>query len=143
MKTTTKKKLQKVITKEVKRKSTLPLWNGPCGAGPQGGITQGLLSRKLACPDRFRVLAFEGLGPAPMFSQRMDYGSMWHVCEESLAAGNDWVDALESYVADKLLAKYRTQHEEIVHWMSVCKVQFPIYVDWGKHQPDVKDRTPL
>jgi hypothetical protein len=74
----------------------------------------------------------------------MEYGQMWHVCEEALASepkGN-WQQWLTNY-AKELCQKYRTQQEQIQHWYNVCKVQFPFYVDyWAKHL-DVKQRTPL
>jgi len=119
-----------------------PLWKGP----EVDGVTQSLLSRFLQCRERFRVYAIEGLRPVEQFNHRIEYGSMWHVCEESLAATpnlvGEWVISLGHY-AKGLCKKYPLQQEQIQHWYNVCRVQFPVYADyWAKH-PDVKYRTPL
>lgn len=123
-----------------------PLWKGP----EKEGITFSLLSRFLCCRERFRLLVCEGLKPTDSFNHRLEYGNMWHICEEAFAGGealqvggNDsWQYALQQY-AMTLCKRYPTQQEEVDKWYNVCKVQFPIYVDyWSKH-PDVTNRTPL
>ena len=122
-----------------------PLWQGPCGAGPQGGVTQGLLSRYLSCRERFRVLTMEGLRPAETFRPPVEYGCLWHAAEEDLAAG--WVpghtlEKLTAY-AVALGRRYPFQREQVAHWYSLAQAQFPRYADyWAKH-PDVLARTPL
>lgn len=114
-----------------------PVWKGP----QEDGITQSLLSRFLVCKERFRLLVVEGLRPAPTFSHRMEYGQMWHVCEEALANNQRFLDPLIQYCRS-LCERHKTQQEQIQHWYEVCKVQFPLYVDyWAKH-PDVQDRKP-
>ena len=118
------------------------LWDGPENSGPNGGVTQSLISRACACSERFRLKVIEGLSPVDTFSHRMEYGNLWHTCEESHAKGWDWKDNLIAYVR-KLGQRYRTSGEEITHWYDVCRTQFPIYVDyWSKH-PDILKRTPL
>ena len=136
------RKLEKKLGKANKRKAKEPVWKGP----EQDGITQSLLSRFLVCRERFRLLVVEGLRPADQFNHRMEYGQMWHTCEEELArtkgADDNWQRALKQY-ASGLCRKYPLQQEQVQHWYNVCKVQFPVYVDfWAKH-PDVKGRTPL
>lgn len=132
-----------------------PVWEGPCDEGPNGGITYSLLNRFLGCRERFRLRVIEGLRPADVFSHRIEYGQMWHTCEEASASekkhfqgelnGIDttlWADRLESY-CEGLVRKYPLMREQIAHWFNVCRTQFPIYVQyWAKH-PDVIDRTPL
>ncbi len=126
-----------------------PVWSGPCGDGPNGGVTQSLVSRFLVCRERFRLLVVEGLRPKDQFSHRIEYGNLWHVCEEALAEGSDmsvdnplWLRRLSDYCKG-LCKRYPTQQDQIDHWYNVCKVQFPLYVDfWSKH-PDVLNRTPL
>lgn len=119
------------------------LWAGPNGAGPNGGITQGLIGKFLVCRERCRVWCVEGLKSVSQFRHRLEYGNMWHVCEEALATVHDrWEPRLLAY-AQELARKYQFQQEEIDKWYRVCKAQFPIYVDyWAKH-PDVVNRTPL
>jgi hypothetical protein len=139
-------KLKAAGAKMPKPKSTEPLWAGPNGKGPLGGVTQSLLQRFLVCRERFRLLVVEGLRPTEGFNHRMEYGNMWHACEEELArtkgADDNWERALLQY-AKGLAQEYKTQQSQVEHWYNVCKTQFPIYVDfWAKHK-DVKNRTPL
>lgn len=123
-----------------------PLWKGP----EEDGITFSLLSRFLVCRERFRLLVVEGLKPFDAFSHRLEFGQMWHVCEEALAGNADvvasvlptWQPALTRY-CQELCKRYPLQQDEINKWYHVCKVQFPIYVKHWSHHPDVKDRTPL
>lgn len=134
------------VKKQPQRPATV--WQGPEDDGPQGGVTQSMLSRFLCCRERFRLLVVEGLKPAESFNHRIEYGQLWHICEEALAAGNDpnnttdqW-EPLKKY-CQQLCRKYPTQQEQIQHWYNVCKVQFPLYVNfWSKHK-DVIERTQL
>lgn len=127
-------------------KRTEPLWKGP----EVDGVTFSLLSRFLVCRERFRIHVVEGLRPADSFNHRMEFGNMWHVCEEAFASykgpsltSMSWVQTqLTNYIRE-LRQRYRLQQEQINHWCEVCKALFPVYVGhWSKH-PDVKDRTPL
>ena len=130
-----------------------PLWEGPAGAGPNGGVTQSLISRWLSCRERFRLHAIEGLCPAERFRHALEYGRMWHVCEEALAGihrdatvGGKWKAAVEwalTQHAEALVQKFPLQREEIEHWASVCATQFPLYVAHWEAHPDVVNRWPL
>lgn len=126
----------------VKKVERGPLWEGPSGKGWNGGVTQSLLKAFLSCPERFRVKYIEGWRPSAKFHPRMDYGSMWHVCEEAHAAGKDWEGPLLYHCRD-LLKKFPFQQQEIEHWFEVCRVQFPIYVDWWANHPETVQRTAL
>lgn len=132
------------------------LWQGPHAEGPSGGITFSMLSRFISCPERFRVGYVLGLRPAERFNHRLSYGNMWHVCEEALAGQqvvngdgtpklpthNIWEKELEAY-ATGLLRRHPLQQAEVSHWHDVCRLQFPLYVDfWARHK-DVIERTPL
>lgn len=67
---------------------------------------------------------------------------MWHVCEEHHAKGSDWKSALLTY-AKGLADRYPMDQEAIDKWYNVCKLQFPIYVDyWAKHR-DMLARKPI
>lgn len=129
------------------RNDSGPVWQGPGGAGPQGGITQGLIGRWLACRERFRVCAMEGLAPRPSFKHQLEYGNLWHTCERVHAAaptpsGPTWEQALHDH-ALALCRVHRLDQEQIQHWHDVCRTAFPLYVrHWAEH-PDVQSRTPL
>lgn len=121
----------------------IPPWSGPEDGGSNGGITFSLLSRFLQCRERFRLLVVEGLRPADTFSHFIEYGNMWHVCEEAHASCHaQWLQRLMEY-CQKACKKYPTQQELVDHWYNVCKTQFPLYVDfWSKHK-DVASRVPM
>lgn len=132
-----------------RKKRTEPLWKGP----EEDGITFSLLSRFLVCRERFRLLVVEGLRPFDAFSHRLEFGQMWHVCEEALAGEAEHLKTHpdnEGHIAfrlrqycQSLCKRYPLQQDEINKWYHVCKVQFPLYVKhWSQH-PDVKERTPL
>lgn len=119
-------------------KSNLPVWQGP----QVEGITFSLLSRFLVCRERFRLMVIEGLAPAPDFNKSIEYGSMWHVCEEAHAVNGDWKAKLKDY-CQTLAHKFPTQGKEIEHWYNICWRQFEVYTSyWSKH-PDVVYRTPI
>jgi hypothetical protein len=125
--------------KSLPKKRTAPLWKGP----EEDGITFSLLSRFLVCRERFRLLVVEGLRPAPAFNHRIEFGSMWHVCEEAHADGGlDWNRQLQAYCSH-LAQQYPTSRQQVEHWCNVCKVTFPVYVDYWSDHPDTTDRTPL
>lgn len=117
-----------------------PVWSGPESSAGNGGITFSMLSRFLVCRERFRVRYVEGLTTAKGFHAAIEYGNMWHACEEVLASGDmDWQQGLKQHCV-KMCQKHPLQREEIDKWYNVCKVQFPLYVEyWSKH-PDMVER---
>lgn len=119
-----------------------PLWAGPCGTGPLGGVTQSMLVRFLSCRERFRLKYVLGLEPPAHWNKNLGYGNMWHVCEEAHAARQAHESKL-CYHADAQIKQYPLQREEITKWANVCMVQFPEYVDYWAQHPDVQNRTPL
>jgi hypothetical protein len=129
-----------------------PLWAGPCDSGPQGGITFSLLSRFISCRERFRIAVIEGLRPVDVFNHRIAFGDAWHICEEALAwqdpdgvvasKERPWEDPL-LYWGQQTCKRYPTAAEQVDHWYNVCRVTFPLYVEyWAKH-PDMIARRPL
>lgn len=120
-----------------------PLWQGPCGAGPLGGITQSMLVRFLSCRERFRLKYVLGLEPHDRWEKNFGYGNMWHACEESLANGGEVWDTRLIDHTDEQLRKYPLYREEITKWYHICRVQFPEYIKYWAEHPDVQNRTPL
>ncbi len=132
-----------------------PLWTGPDGEGDNGGVTQGLLGKFLACRERFRLLVVDGYRPSEGFNHRLEFGNLWHTCEEALAKGDDptrggredrkvglWERHLQDY-ATNLCRRFPLQQEQVEHWYEVCRRQFPEYVKYWSAHPDVTNRTPL
>lgn len=136
---TAKAKLFKAASTEGERlASRKPVWNGP----EIDGVTQSLLGRFLADRERFRLLVVEGLKEKDRFSHRLEYGNLWHVCEEATAQKKPWQLALQEY-AKGLVEKYRESGQEIDKWYRICKIQFPIYLRFWSAHSDVKRRTPI
>jgi len=124
------------------KRPTSPVWAGPCDHGPNGGVTFSLLSQFLACRERFRLLVIEGLQPVDALNQRLEFGTMWHACEEALAKKQPWLSPLQNY-ALALCRKYPLQQEQARHLHEVCRTMFPVYIEhWATH-PDVINRIPL
>lgn len=124
------------------------VWTGPGGEGPNGGITQSALARFLGCRERFRLTMVEGLRPADQFNKSLEFGQMWHLCEEALAKGADPSNRTDQWTpltnyCQQLCRRYPLQQEEITKWYRIIKYQFPIYVDYWRRNPDVLTRTPL
>src|ERR1700677_3109280 len=84
-----------------------PLWKGPQGEGPQGGITQSMMNAFMGCRERFRARYILGLEPAQSWKPSVGYGNMWHVCEEALAKGNG--NSLGDAVAWQLVLAKHTE----------------------------------
>lgn len=144
------KKLKDV---KIEKQSKEPLWKGPEGEGPNGGITQSMMNSWLSCKERFRVRNIEGWRGNEQWSKPMGYGNMWHVCEESLAeSGNPivsnpvtmspWEHQLSLYVIQEI-KKFPLQQEDIRHWADTCRAQFPEYVNYWRKHKDVEQRTPI
>lgn len=122
----TREKLKKLKLSE---KPTEPLWKGPL----VDGVTQSMLSRYVVCKERFRIHYVEGLQSLDQFNKSIEYGQLWHACEEALLAGKDYYQALMNY-RRSLMGRYPEAIDQINHWTDVCNVQFPIYVDyWEKN----------
>lgn len=122
-----------------------PLWKGP----EEDGITFSLLSRFLCCRERFRLMVMEGLVTDEGFNHRLGYGNMWHLCEEHKAKDptnrrneRPWEGPLKEY-AKQLCRDYPMQQADIDHWYNVCRIQFPIYVEYWKRHAQKQKQTPI
>lgn len=122
-------------------KPTEPAWRGP----EKDGVTQGMLSRFLQCRERFRVHYVEGLQPPPAFHHRVDYGNLWHAAEEGWAATHStegWETKLKE-TATALCRRFRDDQKEIARWYEICRLHFPIYLDYWSRHGDTNTRTPI
>lgn len=105
-----------------------PVWRGP----EEDGITYSLLSRYLVCKERFRIYVMDGLRSVEQFNHRIEYGSMFHLCDEYHGKGERWLEPLKRY-ASSLCKKHPLDQERIEHWYHVCLVQYPLYLaHWGR-----------
>lgn len=118
-----------------------PLWKGP----EVDGITQSMLSRFLVCRERFRLSVCEGLRTEEGFQHKLEYGNMWHVCEEHYAAGEPWhtIRLLLLGYCRELISRYPTQQEQIDKWYNVCLCQFPVYLEYWKKHKKGTEQAPL
>jgi CRISPR/Cas system-associated exonuclease Cas4 (RecB family) len=146
-KKTTKKKVsgkkKSILPKSIKKTNPLlfpdePLWKGP----EVDGITQSMLNSYLTCKERFRLSTVLGIGKPEEFNSSIEYGNMWHECEDAHASKNPWKLVLEKY-ARSLIKKFPSQQEAVVKWYNVALVQFPLYIKYWEKHSHVKNRKCL
>ena len=113
-------------------------WKGP----DIDGLTQSLLDRFMSCRHRFWVKTVLGLAPPEGFSAAIEFGNYWHYAEESFAAGEPIEQRLLEY-AKELCDKYPDRKQDVLNWYNMCLMEFPLYADYWKDHPDVKNRKPL
>lgn len=130
-----------VTKKPVQKKS---LWTGPQDPGPHGGVSQSMLGKFLIDPERFRLAYVEGLREPPEYSPSVEYGNMWHICEEHYRRGASVVKPLKDYVA-RLLKTYPESGDKIHHWYRTCQTQWGCFVVLQQQQKRkvVLQRTPV
>lgn len=123
----------------------LSVWSGPCAPGEQGGVTQGLLQKFLACRYRFKAYAIDGWRAGRKFNHKIEYGNLFHRAEEVFAETADVTSALDAAMdyAETLADEYPESRADISKWWNVLRVQFPEYVRYWSGHPDVVNRTPL
>lgn len=140
-----------------------PLWAGPDGEGPNGGVTFGLLSRWLTCRERCRIQTIEGLRAPEQFVAPIEFGNLWHACEEALATGQceicngsgmpggssygpcpgcDWRAALKR-CTQSLMTRFPSQQQQVAEWSDKCSALFPLYLTYWERHPDNDDREQL
>lgn len=132
------KKLKSERVKDAVSSAKGPAWKGP----EVDGVTQSMLSMFLTCKERFRIRVIEGLGLVDQFVEAIEYGQMWHLCEEKHAEGVDWKQPLGDY-ANELLLKYPESTSSIKKLFRCCKIQFPIYAKYWQEHDDVKNRESI
>lgn len=128
-----------------------PVWAGPEGDGPQGGVTFSLLSRYLCCKERFRLLVVEGLKPTDRFERRLEFGNLWHVMEAALASGDGLnpdavLSAAEEFLgkcAAALAARYPHDRPAVTELYAIVAAMFPEYVGHWRNHPDVRGYEPV
>jgi len=99
------------------------------------GLSYSALCKWIVCRERFRLHYVEGLREEKTFNAPMEYGSLFHVCLESLAEHGYsislqkklWLEDLEKYRLE-LVAKYPTDIDQIALWVAITVVQFEQYL---------------
>lgn len=130
---------------KVPEKRKGPLWLGPMDDSNRGGVTQSMLNAFLCCRERFRLKVIEGLQPTQRFQPSMDFGTMWHACEEIHSKQDSeqgWEENLKA-TAKAFCVQFPLQQDEVNKWYNVCKVLFPIYVDYWAKDKEQREKTPL
>lgn len=122
---------------------SLPVPTEPCWRGPlEDGVTNSLLGKFLVCRHRFYIRAILGIREHEDFSDALEYGNLWHEAEEAHCGGNDWQAAVEAY-RKRLLKQYPEASGRIRKWATLCKMQFPVYLDYWRRNLDERHRTPI
>lgn len=115
-----------------------PLWQGP----QIDGITYSMLCRFLQCRERFRLYVIEGLTEPSGWNYHMQYGNLWHECEEAHAGCKEWKEALWRYF-NRLASEYPADRDDIVKWTTLCEMQFPLYIRYWANDWSQKERKPV
>jgi len=135
-------KLSKLLKKKTKRAKLLPEYLTPAWKGPlTDGVTQSILGQYFVCPERFRITFVEGLKEQGGFNHAIEYGQMWHLCEECLKRSESWKPQLKKFVTE-LCTEYPYQQEQIDKWFKICTLQFSIYETVWKEDTS-KSRVPM
>lgn len=125
-----KKKMPSSLKTKLKTPKRECFWRGPT----IDGMTQSMISRFIVCRERFRLSIVEGMQRLDEFNHRIEFGSMWHLCEEFFTKQQDgsWEKNLKEYTK-KLCRSFPLQQDQIIKWYNVCLVQFSVYQQyWGK-----------
>lgn len=118
-----------------------PLWKGP----EKDGVTYSMLCRFLNDRERFRVHVIEGLRPREQFESVLEFGNMWHICEEydlNSQGEGAWEQPLADY-AVQLKQRFPFQQDDIQHWYELCKAQFPAYLKYYQQHREEEAAEPL
>lgn len=121
----------KIASIPLPKPRTETVWRGP----EKDGITVSLLNRFLCCRERFRALVVDGYRPKDEFVPAIEFGNLWHQCEETHAkfdlGHEEWQTSLMMH-KEVLCNKFKVQRAEIEEWYDKCRVMFPIYLDYWK-----------
>lgn len=145
--------LKQAGVKSAQEMRDAPVWDGPESYKSNGGITFSLLSRWLVCKERFRCLVVEGLKPMDGFQHRIEYGNMWHLCEEHYQQEglitaptnmpNDYVNSRLKDYCIELCKRYPLAQDEIDKWYNVCRIQFPLYIKYWREREKTDNSASL
>ncbi len=123
-----------------KPKQRKPLWGGP----EEVGVTQSMLQGFMQCRERFRLRVIDGLDTVDAFNHSVEYGNLFHLCEEVLVGHKfSWQSALKK-AATALANQYPLQLAQVEKCYQMCRTQFPIYIAyWQKNDKASKKRQLL
>lgn len=126
------------LSKKIGKKGPVDKKTGSLWKGPQvSGVTQSMLGAFLGCRERFRIKYVLGLRPNVGFEHKIEYGNMWHLCEESYHNGENWQEALRQY-ASKLVKEYQGNRTVVDKWFRLCLAQFELYLRYWKDYTEDK-----
>lgn len=112
-----------------KPRPKVPLWKGP----ETDGVTFSLLNNYIMDKERFRLKVVHGLVGKEGFNHRIEYGNMWHACEEAYHRGKSlsWRNSLATFTSE-LIGKYPLFQEEIIKYSKACQAQFQVFVEYER-----------
>lgn len=135
---------EKLLPEKIRRMKAPPKRREPLWKGPEvDGVTYSLLSRYLVCKERFRLLVVEGLRPREGWNHRLEFGNMWHLCEEAHQGGAPWSSTnivLNGY-ADSLHQRFPFHRPEVETCLETVRLMFPIRVAYWKGQAEERARA--
>jgi len=106
------------------------------------GITYSLLCGFRECTARFEKKVIDGWIEDEGYRHAIEYGNMWHLCEELSANRKDWKKPLVAYY-QKLLGEYPESAEAVTKTLQCVSLQFPLYVEFWKNDKEQRIRIPV
>lgn len=107
-----------------------PLWEGPYSNGPEGGLTQTLMSKWLVCRHRFWLQAVCGAVDPRDFDIPLHYGDAFHNALETYALGKVQPEKAGQRIKDyfhKISQADPTTTHKAGYWSQICYDQFLHY----------------
>ncbi len=116
-----------------RRPAREPLWKGPV----EDGITSSLLQKWICCRERFALKVIEGIDEIDEFDYAMEFGNLWHLCEEHVT---QWREYLPQ-ACSQLKLTYPESVADIDKCYYIISYTFPIYLRyWENHDLEVSKR---
>lgn len=110
-----------------------PVWEGPCGHGPNGGVTQSLVSRFLTCRARFNAQFVDGWRTPDYYNGRMEFGNLWHAAEEH---PDGWQAAMQAE-AVRQAKRYPLDRDAVNQSYALCRMLFE---EWQAYRQTLNEK---
>lgn len=114
-----------------------PLWEGPYSDGPEGGITQTLLSKFIVCRHRFWLQTVCGAVDPRDFDIPLHYGDAFHNAIETYALGKAHAHKAGQRIKDyfhRISEADPATTAKAAYWSQIGYDQFLAYAKYWKEQ---------